>query len=539
MSASRSLDVVGIGSMVVDRVHRTPRLLGSDQKCILRPVGGGAPAEIHVGGVVLNHLGWASALGLRTGIFGRQADDENGRFLRAAMDRSGIARDIVLDGSATSVAEIFVDDDGGRAIYMAPGATSETTAAKIHADHGEFIRSAARLTTEVSQLPLEAALAALELARAAGIPTLVDLDVPPSDALATLGDADSLHAVLCAAEVLKPAKAAAREIVPAAGSDPLAIARAMRDRYANRAVVVTDGEAGCAIAADGYEGFVAAQPVKAVDTTGAGDAFVGGLLAAFEHDLGWEALGRLANAAGGACAEKLGAFPDDSMAARVRILELYGDPDLALEPLRAPEVSIDSGAEAALRAFGIAVDELAALRARLTPGTFEAACSLIRSARDQGQRVHVTGLGKPEHVAHYAASLLSSTGTPATFLHATEVLHGSAGQLVAGDVVIAVSNSGETAEIRSAVEVVRRMRARVIAVTGRPDSWLAHQADVVLDAGVGREGGPLDLAPRASVAAEVLILAALSAALQYEQGFSREDYYLRHPSGELGRRARR
>jgi sugar/nucleoside kinase (ribokinase family) len=80
--------------MVVDRVHRAPRILGSDEKGILRDVGHGAPVRTYVGGVVLNHLGWAAALGLQTGIFGRQADDEGGRFLRAAMDRFGIERDL-------------------------------------------------------------------------------------------------------------------------------------------------------------------------------------------------------------------------------------------------------------------------------------------------------------------------------------------------------------------------------------------------------------------------------------------------------------
>ena len=129
------------------------------------------PCARYVGGVVLNHLGWAAALGLRTGIFGKQADDEAGRFLRAAMDALGIEHQLVLDGSATSLAEIFVDDAGARAIYMAPGATAETSAAQVRTQHAAFIRRAARLTTEVSQLPLAAALAALEIARAAGIPT--------------------------------------------------------------------------------------------------------------------------------------------------------------------------------------------------------------------------------------------------------------------------------------------------------------------------------------------------------------------------------
>ncbi|MGE5281362.1 MAG: hypothetical protein ACM3N0_03405, partial [Chloroflexota bacterium] len=88
--AAGRLDVAGIGSMVVDRFHRAPRILGADEKCILEPLPGGGPATRLVGGVVLNHLGWAAVLGLRTGIFGRQPDDEDGRFLRAAMDRHGI-----------------------------------------------------------------------------------------------------------------------------------------------------------------------------------------------------------------------------------------------------------------------------------------------------------------------------------------------------------------------------------------------------------------------------------------------------------------
>jgi sugar/nucleoside kinase (ribokinase family)/D-arabinose 5-phosphate isomerase GutQ len=531
------LDAVGIGSMVVDRVHRTPRILGSDEKAILRDVAPGEPVRTYVGGVVLNHLGWAAALGLRTGIFGRQADDDGGRMLRAAMDRFGIERHLDLDGSATSVAEIFVDDAGGRAIYMAPGATAETTAEHIRRDHADFIRRGRRLTTEVSQLPLAAAREALAVAGEAGIPTVVDLDVPPSDALAGLGSEAELLAVLGAAGLLKPAKTAAREVSPEAGPDALALAQAVRARFGNPAVVVTDGEAGCAIAAEGFEGRVSAPSVRAVDTTGAGDAFLGGLLAGLHHGLGWEDAARLANACGAACVEKLGAFPDDAATARARVLELYAGPPLRLGA--APTAPAPGGGgEEALAALGVAVEEMAALQRRLSPGVFDAAIGLIRQTETAGGRVHVTGTGKPEHVAHYAASLLSSTGTPATFLHATEAVHGSAGQVVPGDVVIAISNSGETAELRLAVEPVRRMQARVLAVTGNPGSWLGRNADAVLDAGVAREGGVLGLAPRASVAAEVLVLAALAAALEKEKGFTKADYNLRHPGGKLGELSR-
>jgi arabinose-5-phosphate isomerase len=537
VSGAQSLDVVGIGSMVVDRVHRTPRVLPADAKTILRDVEGAGPVRAHVGGVVLNHLGWAAALGLRTGIFGQQPDDADGRFLRAAMDALGIEQQLIRAGSATSLAEIFVDDTGARAIYMAPGATAETSAAQVRAQHADFILRAARVTTEVSQLPLPAALAALEIARGAGIPTVVDLDVPPSEAVPGLGDAATLTAVLRAADLLKPAKQAARELEPAAGSDPLAMARALRARFGCGAVVVTDGEAGCAIAARSFEGFVPARAVKPVDSTGAGDAFLGGLLVALHHGLDWEAAGGFANACGAACVEKLGAFPDDPARARARVLELYDGSPLALGPLPAARAAC-APEDPALASFEVALSELAVLRARLRPDAFAAAVEAIRASAAKGGRVHVTGIGKPEHVARYASSLLSSTGTPATFLHATEVVHGGAGQIVPGDVVIAISNSGETAELRPAVETIRRMGARLLAVTGQPGSWLGRCADLVLDAGVAREGGELGLAPRASVAAQVLVLAALSSALEQAQGFTSADYHARHPAGELGKRSR-
>jgi arabinose-5-phosphate isomerase len=104
--------------------------------------------------------------------------------------------------------------------------------------------------------------------------------------------------------------------------------------------------------------------------------------------------------------------------------------------------------------------------------------------------------------------------------------------------VIAVSNSGETVEMNAAVQTVRSLGARIVAITGHPDSWLARNADVVLDAGVVREGGGIGLAPRASFAAEVLVVAALSAALETASGFTRADYHARHPAGILGQRAR-
>ncbi len=532
----RGLDVAGIGSMVVDRLYRVSRIVAAEEKGRLLPVEGGELSKHAVGGVVLNHLGWAALLGLRAGIFGKQADDENGRWLRAGMQALGIETNLVLDGSASSLADIFIDDTGARAIYFAPGATAEVTAEHVRAHHADFIRRAVRVTTEIHQLPLPAVHEVLRIAREAGISTLLDVDMPPSRAVPDLGDRALLEDCLRGAAILKPSKAAARELSPETGDDVLAAARALRARYSAEAVVVTDGAAGCAVAARDFEGLLPAYPIKTVDTTGAGDAFTGGLLAALQRGLPWRDAGRLANACGAACAEQVGAFPENPRRLRARVLELYDGTSFEIGPEPAFEApTAVTAAAAAFATFDTALEELSQLRRRMDVAAFAVAVDLIQKAVARGARVHATGVGKSEHVARYAAGMLASTGTPAVFLPATEAVHGSAGQVVAGDVVIAISNSGETAELTTAVETVQALGALLIAVTGRRTSPLARAAEIVLDAGVKREGGPLGLAPRASVAAQVLTVAALSAELERACAFTRADYHARHPAGRLGR----
>ncbi len=178
--------------------------------------------------------------------------------------------------------------------------------------------------------------------------------------------------------------------------------------------------------------------------------------------------------------------------------------------------------------------ELDAALERMKTEDFLPAARMIRESGAAGGRLHVTGIGKPAHIAAYAASLFSSTGTPAYFLHGTEAVHGSCGQLVPGDVVICISNSGETAELKATAAAIRRNGCKVIAVTGNPDSWLARFADLTLLASVGEEGGPLDRAPRASVLVETLVLQGLSVVLQEMRGLTPQEYVLRHPGGALG-----
>lgn len=163
------------------------------------------------------------------------------------------------------------------------------------------------------------------------------------------------------------------------------------------------------------------------------------------------------------------------------------------------------------------------------------AAELIIAAKNSGNRLHITGIGKPAHVSNYAASLFSSTGTPTYYLHGTEAVHGSCGQLVEGDVVICISNSGETAELKATANAIRNNGCKIIAVTGNRDSWLGNYAEVCLVAGVEREGGVLNRAPRASILAEINILQCLSVVLQDAVSITPEEYVKRHPGGSLGK----
>ncbi|MFK7897904.1 MAG: PfkB family carbohydrate kinase [Myxococcota bacterium] len=538
-AALEELDLVGIGSMVLDRMHKTHRVLGANEKGLLANLGSAGAVQLCIGGLMLNQVAWAGLFGLRVGLFGRQGEDEAGRALRAAMKRHGIATSIDTSGSASSLAEIFVDAKGERVIYMAAGATAETTPAHLAQDHAEFVGRGKRLTTEISQLPLDTTLAAIRLAHEKGLPTVVDLDVLPSDALVTLGDRETFDAILGATDLLKPTAQAVQELFPEA-KDLAEAAAQLRDRYEIERVLVTDGAAGSILVdASGTTRVAAYATREIVDTTGAGDAFLGGFLAGEALGLSAGDAVKLGNACGAACVEKVGAFPDEASALRARAMELYDGAqpgDARWSGLASPGELVP--AAAGRRVLDVAARELAALAERHDGASIQAAAELIEASEAKGGRVHVTGVGKPEHVAHYAASLLASTGTPTTFMHATESLHGSLGQIVPGDVVIAISNSGTTGECLLAARAVLGYGGRLIAVTGGLNSPLAELADVTLDAGVKEEGGPLGLAPRASVAAEILVLSALGAVLQDRRGLDKEAYAARHPAGALGKAAR-
>lgn len=184
------------------------------------------------------------------------------------------------------------------------------------------------------------------------------------------------------------------------------------------------------------------------------------------------------------------------------------------------------------RTLAIESRAVANLQARIDD-TFVRACQLCLAASG---RVVVTGLGKSGHIGSKIAATLASTGTPAFFLHATEASHGDLGMVARGDVVIAISNSGETAELVSLLPHLRRLGTPVIAMTGRLASTLARESEVNLDVGVEEEACPLNLAPTASTTATLAMGDALATALLEARGFTEQDFARSHPGGALGRK---
>ncbi|MES2187211.1 MAG: KpsF/GutQ family sugar-phosphate isomerase [Pseudomonadota bacterium] len=172
------------------------------------------------------------------------------------------------------------------------------------------------------------------------------------------------------------------------------------------------------------------------------------------------------------------------------------------------------------------------LKARLGDG-FVSAVRTILQCRG---RVVVMGMGKSGHIGRKIAATLASTGTPAMFVHPAEASHGDLGMITGDDVVLAISNSGESAELSAILPVVRRMGAPLIAMTGGAKSSLARHADMVLDSGVEREACPLQLAPTASTTAQAALGDALAMALLDARGFRAEDFARSHPGGALGRK---
>jgi arabinose-5-phosphate isomerase len=188
--------------------------------------------------------------------------------------------------------------------------------------------------------------------------------------------------------------------------------------------------------------------------------------------------------------------------------------------------------ELARRTLDIEARALQELKARQGEG-FVAAVQAMLACRG---RVVVMGMGKSGHVGRKVAATLASTGTPAFFVHPAEASHGDLGMVTQDDVVLAISNSGESDEIGAIVPAIKRLGVKLVAITGGADSSLARHADVVVSSAVDQEACPLNLAPTASTTAQMALGDALAVALLDARGFREEDFARSHPGGSLGRK---
>lgn len=298
---SRHIEVVGIGSCTVDYFALVPKLIGAEEKINVTRL------EIHAGGVTANNLTQVARLGASAGWLGLIGDDENGRiiqkqFAEDGMDLSGIE---VVRGEHSSFTWIPVDVQGERCIYMFPNVTGKITAQQVAERFASQIRQARHFHTEASQLPLAPVEAAMRIARDAGVQVVFDLDVAPSYfAEAGLGGQNELVGALRWVDVLKPCKAAARELT--GESDYEKMARKFLQMGPKR-VAITMGAEGCLLASRDRVAHLPSFKVNVVDTTGAGDAFMGGLSYALLQ--GWpdEGVGLFANACAALCCTKVGA----------------------------------------------------------------------------------------------------------------------------------------------------------------------------------------------------------------------------------------
>jgi len=186
----------------------------------------------------------------------------------------------------------------------------------------------------------------------------------------------------------------------------------------------------------------------------------------------------------------------------------------------------------AAQTFEIEARALQALSARQGEGFVKAVQAMMAC----GGRTVVMGMGKSGHVGRKVAATLASTGTPAFFVHPAEASHGDLGMVTPGDVVLAISNSGESDEIAALLPALRRLSVTLVAMTGRPESTLARHADIVLSSAVDQEACPLNLAPTASTTAQMALGDALAVALLDARGFVEADFARSHPGGSLGRK---
>jgi sugar/nucleoside kinase (ribokinase family) len=298
----KKMDVVAVGTLAVDYYALVPSIPAADQKMMVEGY------EVHPGGVAGNVMTQIARLGAEAGWFGKIGDDESGKIILEDFKREGIdtSHTEVVGGKHSMFTWIQVNRHGERSITMFPNVLVELTPEDVEEKHGDYIRSSRLIHTEACLLPLKPVLRAMEIAKAAGVTVVFDLDVCPSYFVEEAGSAtrEEMARALELADVLIPCKSAARELI---GSDDIVGGAHRLLEYGPKVVAVTLGKDGCIVLDRNNRFELPAYQVKVVDTTGAGDAFHGGFIFSLLRGYDLEKAGRFSNACGSIACTRVGA----------------------------------------------------------------------------------------------------------------------------------------------------------------------------------------------------------------------------------------
>lgn len=523
-----SKKILVVGSLVEDLITQTKRLPNSGETVF------GLNFSNAAGGKGANQAAAAARLGADVVFVGQTGDDMFARDLTSALRESGIDTTKILrkDNSFSGVSAISVEvlESGNlNRICCNPGANMALTVEDVKFLENEITNYAALILQ--FEIPMEVNEYLAKLAHDNGV--FVAVNPAPYRPLSKelLSNIDLLvpneHEASDIAGITLKNDDATKEEVLSMGETIL--------KFGVKNVIITLGKNGSALVnKEGIYFNEAIKGVKSIDPTAAGDTYLGSLVASLVNGFDMKVAMRIASYCSAIAVSKLGALPSIPFTREtVEWMRNNNDALLADDVTKAFNV---------LPTLDERLDFFKDNMINKVKNTFEEidreqlfkAMDIILHSEANGGRIHITGIGKPGHVAAYMASLLSSTGTPTYFLHGTECVHGSAGQLVPGDVVIAISNSGETVELKATINAIKKNGCKVISVTGNPDSFLAKAGDAFLKAHVDKEGGPLNKAPRASIISETIVLQMLSVLLQAHKQILPAQYVTWHPGGKLG-----
>lgn len=523
-----SKKILVVGSLVEDLITQTKRLPNSGETVF------GLGFSSAAGGKGANQAAAAARLGGDVVFVGKTGDDMFAKDLLSALRESGIDTTKILrqDNSFSGVSAISVEvleSGNSNRICVNPGANMTLTIEDVKFLENEISNYAALILQ--FEIPMEVNEYLAKLAHDNGV--FVAVNPAPYKPLS--------KQLLTNIDLLVPNEHEASDITgiklnsdDATKEEVLKMGEIILG-YGVKNIIITLGKNGSAlINKDGVYFNDAVKGVKSIDPTAAGDSYLGSLVASLVNGFDIKDAMCIASYCSAIAVSKLGALPSIPFTKEVidwmnnnSEKELADRVNNTFKVLPTLDERLDFFKETMIKEVHNTFEQI-------DKEQLYKAMNIILHSEKNGGRIHITGIGKPGHVAAYMASLLSSTGTPTYFLHGTECVHGSAGQLVPGDVVIAISNSGETVELKATINAIKKNGCKVISVTGNPDSFLAKAGDAFLKAHIDQEGGPLNKAPRASIISETIVLQMLSVLLQSHKQILPAQYVTWHPGGKLG-----